>query len=71
MKKIEMYQCNFCGATYKQKEECEACEKKHVMPVKFVGSKWMPPEFSKNGIPESICIEMENGEPYWYTMRSF
>ena len=66
MKKIEVYQCELCGAQYKSEEECKECENYHIKPVSVVCAKWLPKGFLKDdpkadGLPLKVSVTFEDG----------
>ena len=36
MKKIETWQCDKCGRTYYNPEDCKECEKRHLVPIAYI-----------------------------------
>ena len=69
MKKIEVYQCELCGAQYNTEDECKECENYHIKPVP-VGiscAKWLPKGLSKaNGFPMKVSVTFEDGTTLVY-----
>lgn len=62
MKKIEVYQCELCGAQYNTEDECKECENYHIKPVSIAGAKWLPKGLSKaNGFPMKVSVVFEDG----------
>ena len=62
MKKLELYQCEICGTQYKNKAECQFCEKSHIIPKYIIGAKYNAKNVgSSDGLPVKITVTFENG----------
>lgn len=62
MKKLELYQCEICGTQYKNKQECQSCEKSHIKPVRISGTKWNAKNAGcTDGLPIKVTVVFENG----------
>lgn len=63
MKKVEHYICDFCGAEYDNKTECQECEKRHKTPVSIEGQRYSRPILNDwIGYPSILLIKMDDGE---------
>ena len=68
MEKITWYKCSLCGQTFETEDECLACEKSHLVPVRIVDGSEVDDSFWKGGLyqaesmsPRFIYVEMNNG----------
>lgn len=59
-KKKTFYYCDICNKTYLDRDKAVACEKSHYM-VKTVKSIVFNEDDRKPQYPESILVELENG----------
>ena len=66
MKKLEFFQCEVCGTQYKNKEDCQKCEKQHQKELYIVKSRYLPFAQDKSGMPISITITGPDGRHYTY-----
>lgn len=63
MKKVEHYICDFCGAEYDNKTECQECEKRHKTPVSIEGQQYGKPRLNDwLGYPSILRVKMDDGE---------
>lgn len=65
MKKLELYVCETCGTQYKEKVECQNCERSHVRPVQITGEKYMPKNCNGE-YPVHITVRMADGKSITY-----
>ena len=65
MKKIELYICEICATQYKDKVDCQNCEKSHVKPVQIIAQKYMPKNCNGE-YPVHITVEMKDGKLITY-----
>lgn len=61
MKELKLYQCEICKTQYKDKAECEKCEKSHIKPKKITETMYLNFKDDNTGYPVSITVEMEDG----------
>ena len=66
MKKLELYQCEVCGIQYKNKEDCEKCEKEHQKELNIVQTRYLPYTRDKTGLPITITLMGLDGMQYTY-----
>lgn len=62
MQELKLYRCEFCGTTYKGKENCKQCEKGHKTPVSVKASKYLSIAQNAKGYPEYVDVEMSDGQ---------
>lgn len=62
MKELKIYRCEFCGATYNEKEKCQTCEQGHKEPKCIFASKYWPVSLDATGYPSHIDIKMNDGK---------
>lgn len=63
MKKLELYQCEVCGARYSDKKACEACEESHVKTARITGARYTPNKAgNSDGLPVKVTVLFENGK---------
>lgn len=65
MKKLELYVCEVCGTQYKEKVECQNCEKSHIRPVQITGEKYMAKNCNGE-YPVHITVRMADGKSITY-----
>lgn len=67
MKKIELFQCEFCGQQYTVEDTCKTCEGYHMTPQDIVESSY------NNGMfinyPHTITVLMSDGKKVEYYKR--
>ena len=57
MKKVELYECGICGTRYKDKLECENCEKHHRHNLRIIDTKYNAHDIGSNdGFPVKITV---------------
>lgn len=66
MKEIKLYQCEICGAEYRNKEEAAACEVNHAKTLEVVDCKFTRKTWMKDGFPTEITVKSENGRERKY-----
>ena len=66
MKKIDLYQCEICGTQFKNKEDCEKCEKIHEKELRIIKSHYLPFTRDKSGMPTTITLIGPDGKNYTY-----
>lgn len=66
MKKIDLYQCEICGTQFKNKEDCEKCEKIHEKELRIIKSHYLPFTRDKSGMPTTITFIGPDGKNYTY-----
>lgn len=66
MKEIKLYECSICHTTYRERLKCKDCEKSHRIPVKINNYRHLSLSQNKKGYPESITVEMDNGDKVVY-----
>lgn len=66
MKALKLYQCEICGTQYKERLECEKCEKTHIQPKAIVGAKYIRMRDNAKGYPLAITVMMEDGQSLQY-----
>ena len=61
MKKIELYQCDFCKKAHKDKDKILSCEQEHCSDedLVIVTTQHMP-DLSRYGFPEFIILGTKN-----------
>ena len=62
MKKLELYQCEFCNTQFNDQEEARECEKSHVRIVSVIPKKYRVRE----EYPDRVIVSFENGEELSY-----
>lgn len=66
MKEQKLYICEYCNTSYKDKKQCQACEKGHCKPVKIKDCRYISLNNNIKGYPNSIYVEMEDGTTQIY-----
>lgn len=66
MKSLKLYQCEICGTQYKERLECEKCEKTHIQPKAIVGAKYIRMRDNAKGYPIAITVMMDDGHSVQY-----
>ena len=66
MKKLELFQCEVCGTQYKNREDCQKCEKQHQKELYIAKSRYLPFTQDKSGMPISVTIMGPDGKYYIY-----
>lgn len=66
MKMLEKYQCEYCRTEYREKCDCEQCEKNHKVKPKIKKIFYQSYKIDRSGYPTLINIEFENGETVSY-----
>ena len=66
MREQKLYICDFCGTQYKNKYECEECEKHHVKVCEIVDTSYVTYKNDKTGYPQKIEVKMDDGMRVWY-----
>ena len=68
MEKITYYRCSLCGQSFETEDECLACEKSHVVPVRIVDGSEVDDSYcylksyqAEVMYPRFIYVEMDNG----------
>lgn len=67
MKEITTFQCEICGTQFKSKQVAEECENAHKKIKKVTAIKYRPYTSAKDGIPDWINVEFDNGKTIRYT----
>ena len=65
MKECKLYQCEICNTQYKEKSDCQACEKNHVKPESIKECKYHAEQYFAN-YPDTITVLMEEGKELKY-----
>lgn len=65
MKKLELFQCEFCGSRYSIETDCQKCEDNHIKPEKISSKNYLQGYMSKN-YPHMINVLMEDGHKIAY-----
>lgn len=65
MKECKLYQCEICNTQYKDRSDCQACERKHVKPKGVKQCKYHGERYSEN-YPDTITVLMEDGKEIKY-----
>lgn len=65
MKECKLYQCEICNTQYKDKSDCEMCEKNHVKPEGITQCEYHMEQYFEN-YPDIIIVLMENGKEIKY-----
>lgn len=66
MKELKMYQCEVCGTQFADKKKAEECEHKHRKVIKMISAKYRPYTSAKDGIPDNIIVEFDDGNKIRY-----
>ena len=66
MKELKMYQCEVCGTQFADKKKAEECEHKHRKVIKMISAKYRPYTSAKDGIPDNIIVEFDDGKKIRY-----
>lgn len=66
MKELSKYQCEHCHTEYRNKSDCEVCEKNHKIKAKIKKCVYNPYGNDRSGYPIGINIEFENGDVVTY-----
>ena len=61
MNTMMAYQCNVCGATYKDEENCRQCEAFHIQPYRLEAGFFKHPSAYPVPYPEHVLISMRDG----------
>lgn len=65
MKKLELFQCEFCGEQYDNEHDCKKCEGNHIYPKGIIAQDYYTHRDSKN-YPHTITVLMEDGKKIRY-----
>lgn len=65
MKKLELFQCEFCNTQYQTETGCLTCESSHIKPKSIKSCRYHAEKNSAN-YPDAIIIHMENGKDIKY-----
>lgn len=66
MKELKVYQCEVCGATFDDEKKAKECEQSHMKIIKTISAKFKPYTSMKDGTPDSVIIEFEDGSKVSY-----
>ena len=66
MKEITLYKCELCNTQYASKKMAEECEKAHKKVNKVIAIKYRPYTSSKDGFPDWLTVEFDNGHSTRY-----
>ena len=69
MKAVTVYECEVCGRTHDNANECKICESSHIKPIEIVSFRAECGLFDY--YPSYISIKFDNGEVrkyYWNRM---
>ena len=61
MKELRLYQCEICGTSFSNKDKAKECENTHKKITKVVPAKYRPYTSAKDGIPDIIAVEFNDG----------
>lgn len=72
MKKIELFQCEFCGTQFKEKADCVKCEKNHenMEDLHIADATFLPFTQDASGMPTYITIVGKNKGIYRYSRNA-
>ena len=65
MKEYKMYQCEICNTQYKDRSDCETCEKNHVRPEGIKQCEYHMDQYFAN-YPDIITVLMKDGREIKY-----
>ena len=66
MKEIILYQCEVCETTFSDAKKAKECERAHKKIIKIISSKYRPYTSAKDGIPDNIIVELNDGSKVRY-----
>lgn len=66
MKELKLYQCEVCGTTFKDEKKAKECEHTHRKVIKIISAKYRPYTSSKDGIPDNVIVEFDDGNKIRY-----
>lgn len=65
MKKLELFECEFCREQYDNEHDCKKCEDNHISPKGIIAQDYYTHCDSKN-YPHTITVLMEDGKEIRY-----
>lgn len=65
MKKLTVFECEFCGEQYDNEHDCKKCEDNHIYPKGIIAQEYYHNCNSKN-YPYSITVLLEDGQEVKY-----
>lgn len=66
MKEIKLYICEVCGTQYKNKVDCERCEKGHRKSLQIFDARYLSLAQDASGMPITITLLGSDGKQYRY-----
>ena len=66
MKERKIYQCEICATVYKERSECEKCEKSHKIKAAIVNARYLGYKQNEKGFPHTVELEFSDGSRAWY-----
>lgn len=66
MKEVKHYICEICNTEYRNKSQCEQCEKSHKKATKIKVAHYISATQNQKGYPQKIDVEFEDGEVLTY-----
>ncbi len=66
MKKQTIYQCEICGTVYKERIDCENCERSHKVKAAIVNTRYLSQKQNQQGFPQAVELEFSDGSRAWY-----
>ena len=65
MKSLHLYVCEYCGTQYKDKDECQKCEKGHKAALEVHDMRFHACKDVIN-YPDKVELKMSDGKMIWY-----
>lgn len=65
MRTIALFKCEYCGAEYREENDCRLCESNHKPMVNIRNMKFTPNTASIN-YPDAVELSTLGGESIWY-----
>ena len=66
MKERKIYQCEICATVYKERSECEKCEKSHKVKATVENARYLSYKQNEKGLPHAVELEFSDGSRAWY-----
>lgn len=66
MKKIDLYQCEFCGTQYKNRQDAVLCEKNHRQVKDVISANYVSCNNDRTGMPIRIQVVFSDGSKASY-----
>ena len=66
MKKIDLYECEFCHTRYSDKSRADECEKSHKLIKVATALKYRSCNSNPSGYPDQIMVEFSDGSEVRY-----